>query len=559
MSIGTTSGLKNLNNLAGGLASSAVSFAFTGNATFNILNLTDFGTRINGGLLELTVGKDGISSKIGNGGTNISYSNIKSSIAGIKEASKVTDWKYGSLESSSNLNSINMLAYTNSKDNLKIAKDIWNENLAVEYGDFEGNALGRADRESNTIYISDKLLGGGKEGSAQIASMFSHEGLHLDGYDELQARVGGYDTYAQLQEKFGVTGESYDSISDIAYMTEVYKQYGEEGVFTELFFSDVFNQDNLNNDLYLAEVSNPGWRQNEKQNKGLVLGNGYTEKQVEAYNKEQKSKAYDKYKKEQYALYLKDESVIDKKTLEEFVPNVSLTDFTDENAKKYGYKPTKKYDLYGYACTLSTAAYIAYSITGELTSLKDANSLLAKNDVFAEDLTDNQKNLLNYGSTYSKAINVLSKATFDVIEYESTFYKSENMKDMEKYLLNLKNDINNEYFVHLRTNSKYNPNNYNYHSVLLDDIEYINTQGVPYSILSNSPTIKLNILDPAGQYTQKDIYQIGRADSYKLTEYGRVYKGQYKVNVDNKLNYVNQKYYLHNYYKYCFGVNDYGY
>ena len=45
MSIGTTLGLKNLNNLAGGLASSAVSFAFTGNATFNILNLTDFGTR----------------------------------------------------------------------------------------------------------------------------------------------------------------------------------------------------------------------------------------------------------------------------------------------------------------------------------------------------------------------------------------------------------------------------------------------------------------------------------------------------------------------------------
>ena len=32
-----------------------------------------------------------------------------------------------------------------------------------------------------------------------------------------------------------------------------------------------------------------------------------------------------------------------------------------------------------------------------------------------------------------------------------------------------------------------------------------------------------------------------------------------KVNVDNKLNYVNQKYYLHNYYKYCYGVNDYGY
>lgn len=95
--MGTTSGLKNLNNLAGGLASTAVSFAFTGNATFNILNLTDFGTRINGGLLELTVGKDGISSKIGNGGTNISYSTIKSSISGassLHKNSQINKTKY---------------------------------------------------------------------------------------------------------------------------------------------------------------------------------------------------------------------------------------------------------------------------------------------------------------------------------------------------------------------------------------------------------------------------------------------------------------------------------
>ena len=97
MSIGTTSGLKNLNNLAGGLASSAVSFAFTGNATFNILNLTDFGSRINGGLLEFTIGKDGISSKIGNGGTNISYSTIKSSIRGassLHKNSQINNTKY---------------------------------------------------------------------------------------------------------------------------------------------------------------------------------------------------------------------------------------------------------------------------------------------------------------------------------------------------------------------------------------------------------------------------------------------------------------------------------
>ena len=200
--------IKNLNNLAGGLASSAVSFAFTGNATFNILNLTDFGTRINGGLLELTVGKDGISSKIGNGGTNISYSNIKSSIAGIKEASKVTDWKYGSLESSSTLNSINMLANTNSKDNLKIAKDIWNENLAVEYGN-TGNDYGNYTIGERKIVLSENLLGGGKEASAKLATVMSHEGSHYNGNRvEALAHLAGAETYAFLNNKFTLQADT---------------------------------------------------------------------------------------------------------------------------------------------------------------------------------------------------------------------------------------------------------------------------------------------------------------------------------------------------------------
>ncbi|MEE1058246.1 MAG: hypothetical protein U0K92_02570, partial [Treponema sp.] len=200
--------IKNLNHLAGGLASSAVSFAFTGNATFNILNLTDFGTRINGGLLEFTIGKDGVSSKIGNGGTNISYSNIKSSIAGIKEASKVTDWKYGSLESSSTMNSINMLAYTNSKDNLKIAKDIWNENLAVEYGN-TGNDYGNYTLGQNKIVLSENLLGGGKEASAKLATVMSHEGTHYNGKRvEAIAHLAGAETYAFLNNKFTLQADT---------------------------------------------------------------------------------------------------------------------------------------------------------------------------------------------------------------------------------------------------------------------------------------------------------------------------------------------------------------
>ena len=89
--------IKSFNTLMGGLATNTSSLLMGGNATFNILNLTDFGSRINGGLLELTVGKDGVSSKIGNGGTNISYSTIKSSISGassLHKNSQINNTKY---------------------------------------------------------------------------------------------------------------------------------------------------------------------------------------------------------------------------------------------------------------------------------------------------------------------------------------------------------------------------------------------------------------------------------------------------------------------------------
>ena len=162
----TVGGIQALNGLAGGLVQNGIALAMGGNATFNLLSA--YGV----GMLEFSVGKDGISSKIGMGGTNISLQNLKAAAAGYKESSKITDWKYGSLETSSSLNSINMLGYTTSGMNQQLAKDIWDEKLAAEYISSEGNVLGRADNENNTIYISDKLLGGGKEGSAQIASMF---------------------------------------------------------------------------------------------------------------------------------------------------------------------------------------------------------------------------------------------------------------------------------------------------------------------------------------------------------------------------------------------------
>ena len=62
--------IKTFNTLMGGLATNTSSLLMGGNANFNLLSFKGVG------MLEFSFGKDGVSSKIGNGGTNISYSTI---------------------------------------------------------------------------------------------------------------------------------------------------------------------------------------------------------------------------------------------------------------------------------------------------------------------------------------------------------------------------------------------------------------------------------------------------------------------------------------------------
>ena len=127
---------------------------------------------------------------------------------GIKESSKVLSWKYGSIEKRSTLNSINMMGYTKNEHNKKLSKDIWNEKLGVEYGD-TGKDYGNYTVGEDKIRLSDKLLGGGKEGSAKLAAVMSHEGTHYYGERrEAMAHLNGLDTYSQINKLFKLKGDS---------------------------------------------------------------------------------------------------------------------------------------------------------------------------------------------------------------------------------------------------------------------------------------------------------------------------------------------------------------
>lgn len=92
--------------------------------------------------------------------------------------------------------------------NQQLAKDIWNEKLAVEYGD-TGNDYGNYTIGENKIVLSENLLGGGREASAKLATVMSHEGSHYNGNRvEAIAHLAGAETYSQLNQKFKLQADT---------------------------------------------------------------------------------------------------------------------------------------------------------------------------------------------------------------------------------------------------------------------------------------------------------------------------------------------------------------
>jgi hypothetical protein len=75
--------ISKLNGLIGSLAGQGVNYAMGDDFTLNVLNLSDLtGGAYESGLLELSLGRSGVSMSIGTGGANVSYSNLAASLRG---------------------------------------------------------------------------------------------------------------------------------------------------------------------------------------------------------------------------------------------------------------------------------------------------------------------------------------------------------------------------------------------------------------------------------------------------------------------------------------------
>ena len=130
--------------------------------------------------------------------------------------------------------------------------------------------------------------------------------------------------------------------------------------------------------INLEYVLRLDWYQNDKGNNDYLLGTNLSNEEYEARVKEILiEKEYEKRG-------LKGKTGIDIENIKKYIKAALPSDEDLLKANKYKSSRHKEIKLGDYGCTLSTAVYIVYSITGKVYSLKEANDILTKKDVFVD-------------------------------------------------------------------------------------------------------------------------------------------------------------------------------
>lgn len=498
--------VSSLNKTISNLAAAGVEKIVTGKTTVNLLNAK--GT----GLFELIFDDDGISASFGNDGIDLNSIDAIRGLSGISDAIKTADAKAalsnGNEEKIALINAINCLSYSNSERSKELAKEIWNNDKIVNIKEMK--ALGRT--KDNVIEISDKIAGNNDESAVLIASTLIHEDVHSQGLDEFQARKIGYKFYDDMSQVYDTSAGLYDKVNDIAFFTEAYKQCGEEGLYMMMQLTDAFSHHDDGWGYYFAETIDPEWRQNMGDNGEYKLLDAEEKYIIDQINSIQFDKAYKQYMTDEYDKYiLNDETVSlnDKLSYEEFC-NSKIAVFEDKETfiknlfikdsglSKYKFDKQSFISLWDYGCVLSTTAYIAYSITGKLYSLKQANDIVKASGEY-------DGTYITYGKKYIGAVNALAgeQVLSDKFEKVNTNYEMNN-------LLNEIDTSEEPYFIVARVLG-------DKHAVLL------NSKQNDYVIVDGKKIYKsLNVINPWEKGYSKlgnlnyDISDISNLTSYKI-------------------------------------------
>lgn len=511
------SNIYKMNSTLGSLTGAALNYLATGDFSVNLLNVRGVG------LLEVGV-KDGqFFGGYGRGGVDLSYGALLSLVAGAIDSQKVSNMKNGGAEDRIRLDEINVLARSGRAENAKLARDIFDEEILLKFED--GAGLGTF---SDNTLLMDKALLGDKNGLVLLAS---YSALHnaarkekersaAEGEpDALDGLADAGAAFSAALKMFGAGEADDERFSDFSAIKEAREKGGRVGVYA--LYAEAMEKARKHGKKVsgLAELLAQPYYQNEEENRGVVLGFSLDK---DKYNEIALQNAIDRYVAEQVEQAkkngLSDAELVEKtrKSREEAESELKLGVKND----KYGYDPKNAVqDLYGYGCTLSTAAYIAYSITGNAVSLAEANKIIKEKGLYEVGPDKNgvkEENCLAVGENYASAVNSIAGGDYlraagsvdaDIRDKNGKIIGNNRQSVFECIVKNA-NDAKNVYFTHMRVNGS--------HSVLLDKINFGDSQ--------NYMTSTFTVMDPwqGGKYGPKNGWaDISRADFYALTESGK--------------------------------------
>lgn len=225
--------IQNLNGTIGGLASAGLSYGLTGEATFNILNISDFGAGASSGLLEMTLSKDrGVTTRLGTGGTDLSFGTVSSSLQGIKA-----------------LNKSMQITRAANRNNMSSAATA----LRTQYGFGDEKQLAQLEE---ILKGRTELKRGNGDGRAQTVTENGKRTVYLNSYKdgmtrEEQLALGitlGHEAYRD-----GITGDAQSQFNETAEAvlghTALAKRMQNDSMYKDMMTGLINTDINLKNDM----------------------------------------------------------------------------------------------------------------------------------------------------------------------------------------------------------------------------------------------------------------------------------------------------------------------
>ena len=220
------------NSLAGGLASSALSYGLTGEATFNILNISDFGAGTSCGLLEVSVGNKGIKTRLGIGGTDISAGTLISSLSGIKNISVNEKIKKAAKDNNmaQSATALRMLYGFGDEKGLELLDDVLSKKASLAVGDGTGNAQTVTENGKRTVYLNGYSDNMTREEKLKLGITLGHE-AYRDGV------------------KGSLENQMAETFSAVAGHTAMIKRVQNDSLYSSVMTGIIESDMNLKNDV----------------------------------------------------------------------------------------------------------------------------------------------------------------------------------------------------------------------------------------------------------------------------------------------------------------------